>query len=353
VKDSSLDYIIVGQGLAGSCMAVQLLRHDRRFVVIDRPEENRCSVVAAGLFNPVTGQNLVKTWLSDILFPYLHEFYRGVERDTGQLFFHPMPLYRPFGSAQEQNEWMSRSSEPAYQQLIDSIYTIPTFDRVHDPLGGLVLRQCGYVNTPVFTGAVRRLLEEKGHYVNDRFDPARLSIVADGVEYEQYRAARIIFCEGVKVLSNPWFNKLPVRALKGETIRIKSDYTKHVILNRGVYMVPGKEEGEWRVGATYNLKDRTNGNTMAGKHELEQRLKELIGFEYEIMDQDWGIRPTVIDRRPILGQHPQHGQLVIFNGLGTKGVSLAPYFSEVLFQWLDTPGPLNKEVDVSRFKSLY
>ncbi|HET9052701.1 MAG TPA: FAD-dependent oxidoreductase, partial [Cyclobacteriaceae bacterium] len=70
---------------------------------------------------------------------------------------------------------------------------------------------------------------------------------------------------------------------------------------------------------------------------------------YSITGQQWGFRPTTPDRKPILGSHPQHKSLVIFNGLGTKGVSLAPYFSEVLFRWMENKGMINREADVTRF----
>jgi glycine/D-amino acid oxidase-like deaminating enzyme len=76
-------------------------------------------------------------------------------------------------------------------------------------------------------------------------------------------------------------------------------------------------------------------------------------FPYQIIGQEWGMRPTTADRRPVLGQHPEFNQLLVFNGLGTKGVSLAPYFSHTLVQWMEKGIPLHKAVDVTRYKLLY
>jgi glycine oxidase len=84
--------------------------------------------------------------------------------------------------------------------------------------------------------------------------------------------------------------------------------------------------------------------------ELTEKLNELAVFPYKITNQSWGIRPTTPDRRPILGAHPEHQNVLIFNGLGTKGVSLAPYFSQVLSELLENEVPLNKEVDIQRYK---
>jgi glycine/D-amino acid oxidase-like deaminating enzyme len=72
-----------------------------------------------------------------------------------------------------------------------------------------------------------------------------------------------------------------------------------------------------------------------------------------VVAQEWGIRPTTIDRRPIIGCHPLYKNLVIFNGLGTKGVSLAPYFSAQVAQWLEGKGEILKEVNIKRFNALY
>jgi glycine/D-amino acid oxidase-like deaminating enzyme len=149
---------------------------------------------------------------------------------------------------------------------------------------------------------------------------------------------------------NKWFKNVPIRPLKGETLLIKTDWEKQVILNRGVYMVRGSSPGQFKVGATYNFNDNSPGTTDQGRVELEEKLKELILFPYEVISQDWGVRPTTPDRRPILGTHPESDRLVIFNGLGTKGVSLAPYFSEVLICWLENKGTLNEEVSVTRYK---
>jgi glycine/D-amino acid oxidase-like deaminating enzyme len=114
-------------------------------------------------------------------------------------------------------------------------------------------------------------------------------------------------------------------------------------------MAPGKSSGEWRVGATYNRNDSSSASSEWARTELAGKLEDLIHFPYSIIGQQWGFRPTTPDRKPILGSHPQHPPLIIFNGLGTKGVSLAPYFSEVLFRWMENEGMINKEADVTRF----
>jgi glycine oxidase len=344
---SAFDYIIVGQGLAGSCVALQLLKQKKRILVIDQYNPHSATQVAAGLFNPITGRKMSKTWKADELFSYLHEFYAEAEQITGQKFFFPMRLYRPFVSVEEQNEWMGKSANEELSQYIEAVHTAPVEpELVKNPFGGLSLKQCGYLDTVKFTAAVREYIQAQATLVVESFDENRLSLTDESVQYKEYRAAKIIFCQGVDAVSGKLFSWLPIRPLKGETLTIKTNSIISTIYNRGVYAVPGI----WRVGATYQVNDVAPAISDAARKELTEKLDDLISFPYEIITQSWGIRPTTPDRKPILGAHPEHPTAAIFNGLGTKGVSLAPYFSRVLATWLENQAPINKEVDIERYK---
>lgn len=341
------DYLIVGQGLAGSCVALQLLKQGKRILVIDQYNEHAATQVAAGLFNPITGRLMAKTWKADVLFPYLHEFYRAAELFTGERFFYSMPVYRPFISIEEQNEWMGKSARADLAAYIETV-EVTSAERtlVKNPYGGLTLKQCGYLDTMKFTHAVRKHLLQQDALLDQMFDETALTFTEQGVEYGKIRTGRIIFCQGVAALSGKLFSWLPIRSLKGETLTLQTDQHISMIYNRGVYVVPDI----WKVGATYQANDLTPEVTSLARLELTEKLDALISFPYQIVNQSWGMRPTTPDRKPILGPHPEQSKAVIFNGLGTKGVSLAPYFSGVLTDWLENKAPINKEVDIERYK---
>jgi glycine oxidase len=350
VKSGFIDLLIVGQGLAGSALAVRALQRGLRILVVDDPTANRSSSVAAGLFNPITGRKMSRTWLADELFPALHDYYPDVERLTDKRFFYPMPMYRPFISVEEQNEWMGVSAEPAYSQYIETVYTRPAFgSAVNDPYGGIVIKGAGYLNTRVYLDSVAGLLREHDAYEQGWFDADALELAPDGVKYRQWTARKVVFCQGVQNEFNPWFRHLPVRPLKGEFLSIQCECPSDVILNRGVYVVPAGM-GRWRVGATYNRHDKTEAPTAEARAELLEKLEQLLRLPYQPGEQQWGFRPTTPDRRPLLGAHPEYPALIFFNGLGTKGVSMAPYFSQVLIRWLESEGRIAEETDISRFK---
>lgn len=317
--------------------------------MVDAPSDNTSSRIAAGIFNPVTGRKMTKTWLADQLYPALHQYYREAERATGATFFHPLPVYRPFLSVEEQNEWMGKSSDPAYAPFIMKVLGETSHSGVNDPLGGLLLQQCGYLDTNSYVEGVRKLMMREQHYIGDRVELSALQVRDEGVSFEEYTAAKAVFCTGVH--GNPWFDWLPVRPLKGETLEIRTALRTGRIVNRGAYLVPQGQN--WRAGATYSQADNMPGTTEASRRELVAAIEELIHLPFEVTAQQWGFRPTTPNRRPMLGRHPHHHRLWIFNGLGTKGVSIAPYFSKVLIDAIENGTPLNKDVDIERYKSLY
>lgn len=348
-----LDYIIVGLGLAGACLAMQLIRRGKCIMVFDTPDKNRASAVAAGLFNPITGKRIVKTWKADEVFDYLHGFYKGMEEELNMKFFHSAPLYTPFRSIEEQNEWMGKSADTSFEKYIIDVKRTSTYgEEVKDSMGGILLSQCGYIKTNAMLEGVRNLLIQKESYREEIWDEANVILSNDGVDYKNISAQKVIYCTGIEMLNSQFFETLPLKALKGEVMTIKTSIKSNRIYNRGVYIVESGDK-EYKVGATYDLKNLKEGITIDGRSELEQKTKDLLNVPFEITHQDWGIRPSTIDRRPIIGEHPFIKNIFVFNGLGTKGVSLSPYFSGQLADYLMGKGNLDKEANINRVKSLY
>ena len=142
--------------------------------------------------------------------------------------------------------------------------------------------------------------------------------------------------------SNPFFNYLPLDGTKGELFIIKApNLDLDVIINTSVYVIP-LGNTLYKVGATYNWDDKTATPTEEGKYELIIRIKEILNCDFEIIEHYAGVRPTVKDRKPLLGTHPSHKNIHILNGLGTRGVMLAPAMSIDLYNFIieeiiDTP----------------
>jgi glycine/D-amino acid oxidase-like deaminating enzyme len=353
VKTNQFDCFIVGQGLAGTALAVQFLLKGRRVLVFDLPSDNVSSKVAAGLFNPVSGKRMIKTWLADELFPCSLKFYQQVEKITDSKFMYYRSIYRPFLTVAEQNEWMGGSADKSIAPYIKNIFTSSQFPSfLFDELGGILLDQSGFIDTKAYIASVRNWLKSEGFYREERFDCDDLIAEADSVSFKGYSARHIVFCDGIRAKLNKFFSWLPLRALKGETLVIRAKFLSEVVVNRGVYIVPEGTE-RWRIGSTYENVFDDEGTTAKGREELLKNLESLLKVDFEVIGQEAGVRPATPDRRPILGKHPLHPTVLTFNGMGTKGVILAPYFSEMLMDFMDNSIRINKEVDINRYKSLY
>ena len=211
------DYIVVGQGIAGSIMAYTLIKNQRTVLVIDDPGQPKASHAAAGIYNPITGRNMVRTWMLDHLFPFLHDFYPQMERDLGASLMHEVPMYRPFLSTSEQNDWWAKKYDSLYTPYINELLTRENApDWVRGSHGGMKLQRCGFVDTPKLVAEMSRWLSQQNSLLLKPFDYQKLSIEARHISYEKFTADKIIFCEGPNLQANPYFNWLPLRPVKGE-----------------------------------------------------------------------------------------------------------------------------------------
>ncbi len=347
-----VDYLIVGQGLAGTVLSYQLIKAKKKVVVINQTNRKSSSHVAAGLYNPITGRRMVKTWLADELFPYLEAFYSDMEQVLETRILMKSGIYRPFLSIEEQNEWMAKSADPMFSDYLEGIVQSSSQLGIKDPYGGLALKYSGYLDVSLMLDQYKRYLLENEAYIESAFDENMLVVNQEDVSYEGITANKIIFCAGVNDASGRFFNWLPFNPVKGDIISIKSEIPINKIINRGVYIIP-QGNGTCRAGSTYSWDDLTDVATEKGKSEMMRKIEELIDSPYQVEDHQVGVRPATDDRRPFIGQHPALKPLYIFNGLGTKGVSLAPYFALEFLAYLEGRKELHEEVNINRYFSLY
>ena len=163
-------------------------------------------------------------------------------------------------------------------------------------------------------------------------------------------AKHIIFAEGFGLYANPYFNYLPLDGTKGELFIIKAPKLNlDVIINTSVFILPLGND-LFKVGATYNWQDKTSIPTEEGKSELLTRIYEILDCDFEIIEHFAGIRPTVRDRKPLIGTHSKFSRLHILNGLGTRGVMLGPSMAIALFDSIEDQKPLDIAIDIKRYE---
>jgi glycine oxidase len=347
-----LDYIIVGSGLAGIAYAETLLHHDKRFVVFDNHSQSS-SKIAAGLYNPVVLKRFSEVWNAQSQLDFANQFYGRIENKLQITFDFKIPIYRKFFSIEEQNNWFLATDKPNLSPFLSPKIVHKVYEGITAAFGYGEVLQTGYVDTLVLLDAFHHYLKEMGMLIEVAFDYSEIQFFDTYIEYKNYKAKHIVFAEGFGMHSNPFFSYLPLDGTKGELFIIKAaDLDLDVIVNTSVFILPLGND-LFKVGATYNWEDKTSVPTEAGKNELLERIHEILTCDFEVIAHFAGIRPTVNDRRPLLGTHPHYKNLHILNGLGTRGVMLAPTMAFDLFEYIENDVALDKYNDIKRYQRFF
>jgi len=343
-----VDYLIVGSGIAGICFAETAFQNSKSFVVVD-DFSSSSSKIAGGLYNPVILKRFSQVWQAKSQLDYGLPFYASIEARIDSKFDYKIPIYRKFASIEEQNNWFQAADKPNLAPFLSTKIIHKQYQSITSQFGFGEVLQTGYVDTAVLITAYAEFLQKNNLFLNETFNYNAIEFLDDSVKYKDLQAKHIIFAEGFGLHKNPFFNQLPLDGTKGELLIIKApNLNLDVVLKSSIFILPIGND-LFKVGATYNWEDKTDTPTEEGKQELIDNLKEIIECDFEIVEHFAGVRPTVKDRRPLVGTHPERQNLHILNGLGTRGVMLGPSLAKALFENIEKEIPLDVQIDIKRF----
>ena len=346
----NLDTIIVGQGLAGTTLAHLFLQQKQSILVIDEQKEITSSKVAAGMWNPVVFKRYTQSFLAKTLLQFNAQFFPKIEQLLATEFYHPRPYYRLFPTEQDITHWQGKLQNIEVEEFLNpDIYKNLDSTIYNAALGAASINHCGFLDVKKYLIATESYLLKHGSFLPEKFSFDDLQLNNTSVTYKGYTTKKIIFCEGLEVLNNPYWNEVvEFYPVKGELLTIKANLPeKKAIINKGIFIVP-LGDNLYNVGSTYNWSDINYQPTESAKTLLIGKIKEIINAPFEVVKHQAAIRPAAKDRRPFVGLHPQHPQIGILNGLGAKGVMLAPYFAHQLVNNILYGSEIHGEVSVSR-----
>jgi glycine/D-amino acid oxidase-like deaminating enzyme len=253
-----------------------------------------------------------------------------------------------FKSIEDQNNWFTASDKPMLSEFMNDEIIHETIDGVIADYGFGELNKTGRIDTEKLVTSYRKYLESLGSIKYENFNHEKLRFAKSTINYNAIEADRVVFCEGFGIKQNPFFNYLPLNEAKGELLTIHApELNIDFLLKSAIFVLP-IGNNYYKVGATFNWKDKTSEPSEEGKQELIEKLQKVIAVPYTIVHQTAGIRPTVKDRRPLVGVHPENGKLAVLNGLGTRGVMIAPTVARNLFNHLEKGEELDVEIDIKR-----
>lgn len=354
-------FLIIGQGIAGTLLTHFLLKANQNVIVIDNDHEGASSKAAAGIINPITGRKYVKSWRVDELLPFAKQTYQELEQLLNIKCYHERNVLRTMSNAKELNDWTLKTLETDYKNYISDEINLGNYKNKTTPAFGYgEVLQGAQVDLPLIIKQFSELLKKENRLFNESFDFEHLTFNNNSIQYKNSNPDIIIFCEGAKMKTNPFFNYLPMQGDKGEALIVKipgANFEK--MLKQQIFIVPlDNGHGEFSkpamsdlywVGTTYERQFTDDLPSGKGLKYLTDHLQYLLKIPFEVVQHLAAVRPTVRDRRPFLGLHPQFPRLAIFNGLGTKGASLGPFWAQHFTDFLVNEIPLDEEVNIQRF----
>ena len=300
-----LDYIVVGCGLAGIAFCEQLIVEKKRFVVFD-DESQKSSMVAGGVYNPVVLKRFTSVWKSGEQLDVALPMYHHIEQKLHIKLDYKIPVYRRFTSYEEQNNWFGASDNSLLTGHLSTNVIKNSNPYIQANFGFGKVLNTGRIDTSTLIEAYKTYLKQQNQLIEASFNYNELEIQENGVLYQNILASHLVFAEGFGLKQNPFFNELHLKESKGELLTIHApDLNIDYIIKSSVFVMPLGND-LYHVGATYNWSDKTNFITKEGREELLEKLETFLTCKFEVVDQVAGIRPTVKDRRPLVGRHTEH-----------------------------------------------
>ena len=342
--------LIAGQGLAGSVLALELISRGVDVKVADPLDVTSSTRVAAGVIRPITGRRIAKTYQAEISVPAAFEFYSEAERLTGARFIYRKDVLQLFQSASDANDWLGRMSEPGYDGFVGDFLKSSDFPAGYrHQTGGIFLTQCGYLDTGRFLDSIRDILIREKRFIKAKVTADALQHESGRLIFQDEKFDKVICCEGSYSLYGDFFPDIPFRLVKGEIIDFKADHLdERYIINFGKFILP-VGNGSYRTGSTYSWHMLDDKPTAKVREMFEDFLKNTIEVPFEITGHLAGVRPAIVDRKPVAGFRPDKPELGIFNGLGSKGVMLGPLYARQLADLMIENKPVDPLISSDRF----
>jgi len=346
-------FLIIGQGLAGSILTKTLIENEQAVTVVDNVSPQSASRIAAGIINPLTGQRMVIAPDVSYCLPAAIERYTSLAEEFNQSFYSSRQMLRLFNNSSDKDRFRSRKDDASYGEYLGEAFDAgKSGEPINDSQGGFKQKHTGYLNISLLLDCLKEHFKKYATYIDGQFDYDELEIANNAFHWKDNRFDHVVFCEGANAVNNPWFRWLPFQLSRGELLSINSEQRLPTsIINKGHWLLP-LDEYRAKIGASYSWSWTDETPSVEAKQDLIRSAEEMVpaATPLAITDHQCGIRPTTKDKQPFIGRHPQFRELYCFNGFGSRGGMLIPYYANCLVDNLLKEKSLPTSVDVNRFE---
>ena len=349
------DILIIGGGIIGLAIAVELRQRGAKVTVLNRDFQQAASHAAAGMLAPYAEQisvgpmlelclrsrEMYSDWIGKL------ENLTGVETGYNPCGILSLVFENPetFNAISPSSSWLNQTQIHAFQP-----------DLAPEIIGGWWHPEDGQVDNRKLVSALRQAAQMLGVEIQEGV--AVKSIVKKSGKIDKIVTTNGEFQAETYVLATgswtPELINLPVRPIKGQMLALRmpvNQYLERVLFGPNTYLVPRKD-GRLIVGATAEEVGWTDHNTPQGIHRL---LERAIGLypklkDWAIEDFWWGFRPGTSDELPILGTS-SWDNLILGTGHHRNGILLAPVTASLIADLItnQSADPLLNHFNCDRF----
>ncbi len=340
------DYLIVGDGFAALFFAFQLIKANKSFLLFSCGVKG-ASRVSAGIVNPVVLKKFTVFDKAQEQLELLKSEFKEMERRWKGKYFIDEPIHRIFHDEKEKALWLKKSKEPVLENFLSK--EIVFLQGVENPYGCGTVLGSGRIDLEAWFKDALGFLEKNGYLVNDSFNYNLLDLKE--MKYIDFHFKHVVFAEGIGVKNNPFFEDLPVQSNKGHHIKVEllEERLDEKTIKKKHFLFP-LSSNLYYYGGTYDREAFLSEVDESAKEQLTRGLKEFYTSNFRIESVEFGFRPTVKDRRPLIGAHRKFKNLYVFNGLGARGLMNANYYAPFLFDHIEKGEALPSEIYYERFK---
>lgn len=272
---------------------------------------------------PISGRRLAEWADYETILATSTRFYRQVEDIIRQPVFHDITVERRFQDQAQREE---------YEHRVSTQHT----GTILKPEGTGFLMQGARLNVPRYLQATRQHFEGDGAFVEAQLELSQdMEVTDSGITIGRLnvKAQRAYFCQGHAGTVNPWFPKVPDRPVRGEIIRVTlSEAPEHVQCTE-YWLAPAfwdnsESTDQFLAGATYDRRNLSSGPTEDARATLLDFVQQVTGQTATVIAQYSGVRASTANRQIVVRRHEDHPNLIIVNGLGSRGCLLAPWAAE-------------------------
>lgn len=322
-----MHFAIIGQGLAGSSLAIHAHKHGHKITCFDLEKKNSASRVSTGIVNPLVLKNRTALFKSKILLDHCKDYYYSVEKLLGKPFLINNPIHEILKTDHEIDNWKILSKKINIKEYIGSI------ENIHHQIDGKgfgIVQNSLRLDVKKYLTCVRDWLHETQSIFNEKVE--NVSILKNKIHVNNQLFDGLLLAEG---LDAKWtqknFGELQFAPTKGEGIVIQvNSIDVNFPIHRNVFMIQ-EDKNIYTVASTFDRNDLSVSPSINGRTTLLKHLKSWFKDDFKVLDHWAAIRPTMTDRKICYGWHRDNPNVGYLNGLGSRGVLTSPYYSSLLW----------------------